>query len=248
MSDPAPDKLGDSEVSPESDTTQKRYLLDRYEGGLVVVLLALVVGTQFADQLVPTGNRRQLEIVRGADSNEFGPVNLLSPPDAAPLPARDLNTISKAELMAISGIGPAMAESILEHRSENGAFESLDGLLQVPGIGPKRLKQFSRYLTVPDAADLTEKPVSGNGSTDILALKSMNRPTESSDNSEKLLNLNQANRTQLMEIPGIGKSFADRILKQRGILGKFRTWDDLDEVSGIGPKRLENLKTHATIY
>ncbi len=53
----------------------------------------------------------------------------------------DLNRADAAELQRLPGIGPALAERILEHRSRRGGFGSVEELLEVPGIGPATLER-----------------------------------------------------------------------------------------------------------
>jgi DNA uptake protein ComE-like DNA-binding protein len=77
---------------------------------------------------------------------------------ASPLPAKpagplSLNVANAAELEALPGIGPVLAKRILQYRDqqkrENGrGFTSVDELLNVSGIGPKRLTAV-RNLVVP---------------------------------------------------------------------------------------------------
>ncbi|MCA9414054.1 MAG: helix-hairpin-helix domain-containing protein [Candidatus Omnitrophica bacterium] len=236
-----------SDPAPEPPAPDRKHILDRYEGLLVAALLVLVIGLQFKDQFVPTDSEDRLEVVRGAESKSLGPIHLLDPPDPKPLPQRDLNSVSRQELMAISGIGPAMADAILTYREENGNFRTFDELERVPGIGPKRLELFSKYLTVP-----------GSGASPSEPNRLMKGPETEGDanpapgshreiRTDETIHLNEADRSELTQIPGIGEAFADRIVRQREKLGKFRSWADLDAVSGVGPKRLENLKAHATI-
>lgn len=54
--------------------------------------------------------------------------------------AVDLNRASAAELTALPGIGPALAERIVAARGEGGPFRSVDELVRVPGIGPAKLE------------------------------------------------------------------------------------------------------------
>lgn len=50
----------------------------------------------------------------------------------------DINTAAAEELKLLPGIGDALAKAIVSYREENGAFESLEQLMDVPGIGESR--------------------------------------------------------------------------------------------------------------
>lgn len=60
----------------------------------------------------------------------------------------NLNTAGVAQLDAVKGIGPAIAQRIVDHRNRNGPFSSVDDLLDVPGIGPKTLAKMRDQLVV----------------------------------------------------------------------------------------------------
>ncbi len=53
----------------------------------------------------------------------------------------DVNSASSAELQRLTGIGPVLAEAIIEHRERNGPFRTVDELTNVTGIGPATLGQ-----------------------------------------------------------------------------------------------------------
>src|SRR5712692_1202696 len=65
-------------------------------------------------------------------------------------PARpvNLNTATSEELQQVPGIGPATAGKILQMRKTYGPFKSVDDLLAIRGLGPKRLEKMRKYLTV----------------------------------------------------------------------------------------------------
>lgn len=66
--------------------------------------------------------------------------------------ALNLNTATKEELIAVSGIGPARARAIIEHRSQRGGFKSVDELKDVKGIGARRFETLKGEFTVVPVA------------------------------------------------------------------------------------------------
>jgi Transcriptional accessory protein len=63
----------------------------------------------------------------------------------------NLNTASEYLLQYVSGIGPALAASIVEYRSASGGFESRSQLLKVPRLGAKAFEQCAGFLRIHDA-------------------------------------------------------------------------------------------------
>lgn len=59
-----------------------------------------------------------------------------------------VNTASAAELVALPGVGEATAAAIVAHREANGAFRSIDDLLDVRGIGPAKLEALRDQVTL----------------------------------------------------------------------------------------------------
>ena len=58
----------------------------------------------------------------------------------------DLNRATREELMELPGIGEVMADRILDYRREHGPFSAVEELLNVSGIGPKKLGVLLEYV------------------------------------------------------------------------------------------------------
>ena len=63
----------------------------------------------------------------------------------------NVNTASKHLLTYVSGLGPTLAQNIVDYRTENGPFESRRQLLRVPRMGAKAYDQCAGFLRIPQA-------------------------------------------------------------------------------------------------
>ncbi|MEW6773212.1 MAG: Tex family protein [Bacteroidota bacterium] len=69
----------------------------------------------------------------------------------------ELNTASKQLLSYVSGIGPSLAQNIVEYRKQNGPFKTRQDLLNVPRFGEKAFQQASGFLRIRDGLHPLDK-------------------------------------------------------------------------------------------
>ena len=69
----------------------------------------------------------------GTDPNGVFPVNI--------------NTATPEELQALTGVGPVLAERIVDYRTEHGPFGAVEDLMEVSGIGEKKLAELEGRIT-----------------------------------------------------------------------------------------------------
>lgn len=141
----------------------------------------------------------------------------------------------------------------------------IDG--QIKNRGVVELEEGSRLVdAIEKSGGLTEEADTSNiNLADILQdgekvyiyskqeveeLKSIGKLNEEIDNTTKKdnkININTATQAELEEITGIGPSLAQKIIEYRESNGKFKDIEELKNVSGIGDKKFESMKSQITI-
>ena len=85
----------------------------------------------------------------GVVEGEQAPADDASTPDTAGTPQLiDINAAGEAELDGLPGIGQALAQRIIDYRSANGAFKTVEDLRNVKGIGPALFEKIASLITV----------------------------------------------------------------------------------------------------
>lgn len=85
----------------------------------------------------------------GKDSRRDPPGLVNTPPVPDPRPL-DLNRANAAELARLPGVGPGLAQRIVEERDRRGRFDSPEALRHVLGLGPKKLAAIRSLVTVSE--------------------------------------------------------------------------------------------------
>jgi competence protein ComEA len=81
-----------------------------------------------------------------------GPGTVAPPPASGEAGTPGLVSLNRADVTALQelpGLGPVLAQRIVEHREANGPFETVEDLLDVPGIGEAKLAAIRDLVAVP---------------------------------------------------------------------------------------------------
>jgi competence protein ComEA len=63
----------------------------------------------------------------------------------------NINTATQSELQLLNGVGESTAAAIIQYREENGMFKSVEDLVNVKGIGSKKIETLTDNMTVSKA-------------------------------------------------------------------------------------------------
>lgn len=141
----------------------------------------------------------------------------------------DINRAGEVDLDRLPGIGASTARAIVAFRKENGAYRRAQDLERVRGIGPATVARLEPWLDF------------SLGIPRVLA----GRPRAPA--KSPLISLRSASAADLERLPGIGPALAARIIEERDRQGRFRSWEELLAVPGIGPRKLDVLKEAARL-
>lgn len=105
--------------------------------GLTALFLAFLLALFFRD-------RAALEAAPVTVETETAVPQASFMPDVSPL---DINAASAEELAGLPGIGRVLAERIVDYRTEHGPFGAVEDLMEVSGIGEKKLAELEGRIT-----------------------------------------------------------------------------------------------------
>ncbi len=104
----------------------------------------------------------------------------------------------------------------------------------------------AQKIYIPSVKEKEEVAVISEGSGSNLETSSQENKNVSE--IEKLMvNINTASETELQKLPGIGNSIASRIVAYRKENGKFNTIEEIQNVSGIGSSKFNNIKNYICV-
>ena len=120
------------------------------KGSIVIIVLTLVIcGFSCGFFLGRNVGRSPISVsavpTAAPGSNQSTGTEPTAPTALSPI---DINTATAEEFATLSGIGQTLAQRIVDYRNANGPFQSLADLLNVEGIGEKKLESILDYITI----------------------------------------------------------------------------------------------------
>ncbi len=146
----------------------------------------------------------------------------------------DPNTTSESDWQRL-GIPPKTAASIRKYVTAGGIFKKPEDLKRIYTLSETDYQRISPYIRIrQEVSAITPKD-------------STRKYTDYPKKTIPVVELNAADTTQLMELPGIGSVFAARIIKYRNRLGGFISAEQLLEVYGMDAARLQSVRPYLSI-
>lgn len=137
------------------------------------------------------------------------------------------NTVSTDQLISM-GVYPNVAERLLNYRSKVAPFQCKSQLLKVYGFSQKLYNRLSVYIDLPEEC--------------ARELPKIKTEWTNKEKVFKLVNLNTADTSLLIGLPGIGSKLAQRIIAYRQLLGGFVATQQLEEVWGLKKETIDLIK------
>ena len=249
---PDPDETAPSTDIPIVGAPPTVVRLDPGRTGSRVVAGALIVGVAFAAHAYWTGRTTTSSLTIAGGASASTPASSSTTPDPKSLSSSSssLSTTSPAPMASASSVvvvyvvGPVRRPGVFTLPAGSRAIDALRAAGGVkPGhhLGPVNL---AAPLIDGSRVDFG----TGEG-TDLSAAGGGSKSTGSASGTggSGLVELNNATLTELDGLPGVGPVLAQRILDWRSEHGRFTSVDELREVSGIGARKFESLRSRVRV-
>ncbi len=226
--------------------------MNRNELGIAAVLLAFILAGLAYDHWRGANKTAEISVVHSDKTPFDSGTSIKEPPRQAQAtltiqhlsPTEQwvlqyLNRANLSQLMEIPGIGEAIGKRIITERRIIKSFKSMEDVLAINGIGTAKFEDMLQFIQT--LQNRTPTPL--RQITPFIPFYQRKTPIKQQFSNQPK-NLNAATAEDIKAISGFGDALADSILKAREQKGRFKSWDELDAISGIGEQRLKQLKEH----
>ena len=146
------------------------------------------------------------------------------------------------DLQDVSGVGAVLADAIIAYREAAGGFTRRSQLLEIPGIGETLAARIMERFYIPDELPEEDPPAPQKETKTAPA-----EPQEQDDTEPEylMLDLNTAQKEDLLKLPDMTDELAEKILSLRERLGGYQNVHELLLIEGMKPEYFEyTLKEH----
>lgn len=209
-------------------------------GYLVLIFLLMIV--HFGVQHLPVTKTLQLELEDNEFLDSLSMILSTGPPAGNDRPAVlrpfNPNSVSYDSLVAM-GIPSQVAANILKYRNAGGRYDQPEDLRKIYGMNDSIWQHLIPWI------DLVPQPVRSVEADSLPIFRS-----EAGENQQpaKLHDINNADSAWFKGIYGIGPVLSKRIVKYRDLLGGFYSFDQLNEVYGLSPEVIENIRERTVLH
>ena len=131
------------------------------------------------------------------------------------------------------GMSVVEIDRLLAFRKLNKYVNSAEEFQKVTQVSDSLLKTMSPYFKFPDWVNNKHSNFKTFSNKDFAKKEEL-----------KVLDINQASKEDLMKIDGIGDKISERIIKQKEIFGGFVSMEQMEDIFGLPPEVVENLKRY----
>lgn len=166
------------------------------------------------------------------------------PSETAAVEPAATNTAVEAKFIIVDIAGAVMKPSVVELPEGSRVFEAIEKAGGLAKDADLRSTNQAEILTdgqkiyIPTKHEMEESQA-GSASSGIVF--------NAAAGQSKLININTADSQTLQQLKGVGPATAEKIISYRNENGKFKTIEDIKNVSGIGDKTFEKLKDKITV-
>ena len=150
------------------------------------------------------------------------------------------------DLLLHNGMPSWLADRLINYRDKGGVFRKKEDLLKIYGFSTELYTQLEDYIELSKQKVKTPDPTAVVQSASYKA-KSEKQPRYPEKTALEIVNINQADSSQLKKIPGIGSVLSARIIRFRNKLGGLHSSTQLEEVYQISDCAVQNLQKYTYI-